>query len=260
MSPGIMPRRTEDPEEVFALVREDGAAILSSLRADEQTASRLPSLVFGSALREVADVAQVLETGAPTKRPSALDRTVRLDAHTDGFSYGDAYPDHFFLLCAATTHEGGESFLVDGYAVLDALAAIGGNDTLVSALGSVPVDQTEPDKRAAVSPIVQTARDGRRMLRRFPFQRPARGSTDRAADQEMIDVWRDAVAAASELAPRFKLMAGDAIAVDNYRCLHGREPYTDGQRKMWRVWCWTERCPLLPPGRLHSDSRYAAAL
>ena len=41
-------------------------------------------------------------------------------------------------------------------------------------------------------------------------------------------------------------------AVDNFRMLHGREGYVskhrDQERKVWRIWCWTNRSLGLPDG------------
>ena len=31
------------------------------------------------------------------------------------------------------------------------------------------------------------------------------------------------------------------------RVMHGREPYTDLDRQLWRVWCWTSRANGVPP-------------
>ena len=33
---------------------------------------------------------------------------------------------------------------------------------------------------------------------------------------------------------------------DNWRVMHGREPYTDLSRQLWRVWCWTTRASGVP--------------
>ncbi len=48
--------------------------------------------------------------------------------------------------------------------------------------------------------------------------------------------------------------------IDNYRMFHGREPYADLDRLMWRVWIWTDESKGVPEGMLHSDSRYANQL
>ena len=58
----------------------------------------------------------------------------------------------------------------------------------------------------------------------------------------MVDV-------AGRLVPRFKLHVGEALLVDNYRLLHGRDRYFDLQRRMYRVWCWT-RNPIGLPSHL----------
>ena len=73
----------------------------------------------------------------------------------------------------------------------------------------------------------------------------------------MIESWTKAVDAGGVSAPRFKLGPGEALIVDNYRVLHGRDGYSDLNRMMWRVWIWTEEAMGTPPMPLHSDSRYA---
>jgi hypothetical protein len=32
------------------------------------------------------------------------------------------------------------------------------------------------------------------------------------------------------------------VLVDNFRLLHGRDPYQDLRRKLWRLWLWTDGC------------------
>jgi hypothetical protein len=57
--------------------------------------------------------------------------------------------------------------------------------------------------------------------------------------QQLIDAFKAAVVAADAVAPRFSVREGEALLIDNYRMLHGRDPYAGG-RLMWRVWCWTD--------------------
>ena len=54
------------------------------------------------------------------------------------------------------------------------------------------------------------------------------------------------MAAPQAAAPRFKLRRGQAVLVDNFRLLHGREPYQDLRRKLWRLWHWTDRAVAVP--------------
>ena len=100
---------------------------------------------------------------------------------------------------------------------------------------------------------------GRTMVRRTLEQRPAENSTDKEKDQKMIDLWRASVDRASDLAPPFKLLPGQVVVVDNYRLMHGRKPYENLNRMLWRVWVWTENCLAVPPLPLASDTRFAAS-
>jgi len=49
-------------------------------------------------------------------------------------------------------------------------------------------------------------------------------------------------------APRFTLKKGDALIVDNFRMLHGRDGFlgSEKKRRMWRVWSWTNESLGLP--------------
>ena len=55
----------------------------------------------------------------------------------------------------------------------------------------------------------------------------------------MIDGYKRAVVKADLYAPRWAVRAGEALLIDNYRMLHGRDPFVGG-RIMWRVMCWTD--------------------
>ena len=63
-------------------------------------------------------------------------------------------------------------------------------------------------------------------------------------DQKMIDTFKDAVFAATAHAPRFKILPGEALLIDNYTALHVREGYVDMNRRAWRVWMWAEGTPV----------------
>ena len=69
--------------------------------------------------------------------------------------------------------------------------------------------------------------------------REVEGAPDAAEQAELIAWWKANVDRASASAPRFKLAPGDAVCMDNFRMMHGREPYTDPNRLLYRVWVWT---------------------
>ncbi len=256
----VVPRRTADRPEAARLVAEDGAAVVTGVDPGPEAAVALAHELFGAAVLAVPEAAMVRAGGVGDRRPDGLDHTTRSNAHTDGYAYGDELPDHFLLTCDHACAEGGESILLDGYALIDALGADPGHAGLVDALRATPVDQTEQGMRTSLSTVLGRAPSGRQMLRRTADQHPAPDSADPDADAEMIRRWKAAVDAAADAvtpAERPKLSAGEAVVVDNYRMLHGREPYVDLERLMWRVWIWTDTCVGVPDGMLHSDSRFA---
>ena len=251
---GIKPETTNDIADAFELVLRDGAVCFAGIGPSGKEAVELGHRVFAARVRSIPEAARVF-VGGEMDRYDEPDHRNPLKPHTDGFSYGDLFPDYIMLSCVNSSAQGGESFLVDGYAVLDNLAAE--DPDLVSDLQTIVVDQTEPDMQTSNSPIIQYNSTGRRLLRRNFSQKPLPTSQQQDRDQRMIDAWISAVDSAGEEAPRFKVEAGQALIIDNYRVLHSREGYTDLNRMMWRVWIWTDGCLGVPDMPLHSDSRYA---
>jgi len=249
---GLVPERTADPAEAAALVARDGAAILTGRATDEDGARQVARDVLGDRLVVLADPAAVREGGEKDRSEIGADDLMPL--HVDGFAYGDRHLDAMFLLCVSQGTGGGASFLADGYAVLDHLAS--SDPELHAFVHDVPVDLTETDMQPACSPIVLTGDSGRRAVRRHPFMAPAADSDDPDADRALIERWRDVVRRLTDTAPRFSLDPGDALCVDNYRVLHGRDPYA-GERFLWRIWAWTTASNGVPDVPIHSDSRYA---
>jgi alpha-ketoglutarate-dependent taurine dioxygenase len=254
---GIVPARTSDPAEARRRVQADGAAILTGVGRDAEAAVAVAHAIFAQHVLAIPPAAEVRAGGVMDQVVRRVSPEEALGVHTDGFGYGDLYPDYFLLLCGQDSTVGGESFFVDGYRLLDALAADEAGAALVERMGRVPIDQTEEGMHRSVSPLVGRTPSGRRMVRRFPFQRVSTESTDPQADARMIDAWDRLCRDASASAPRFKLAPGEVAVIDNYRMLHGREPYTDFDRLMWRVWVWTDGSNGPPAGRLASDTRYA---
>jgi gamma-butyrobetaine dioxygenase len=236
--------------------------VLTGVAPGAEAARALAWNLFGDRVLAIPDAAIVRDGGEKDRRPNGLDNTVPSRPHTDGFAYGDRYPDHFLLSCDHHCAVGGQSFLLDGYAILDAIAADPAIAWVATALEQVAIDQTEEGMQPSISPIVQRAPSGRLMLRNTYGESPAPDSADPERDAEMIRIWKDTIwEAASSItaAERPRIVAGEAVIIDNYRMFHGREAFADVERLMWRVWVWTESGAGVPDGLLHSDSRYAWA-
>ncbi|CAN5795291.1 hypothetical protein BH10ACT1_BH10ACT1_41300 [soil metagenome] len=250
---GLVPERTDDPVVAADLVARHGIAILTGRGTDEAGAQGVATDVLGDLLA-LPDACAVREGGEGDRVAVGSDQM--LPVHADGFAYGDQHPDGLFLLCVHQGTGGGESIALDAYALLDALAHE--DPELHHFLLHVPVDLTEPDMRPTISPIVLTLASGRLAVRRSLYMAPAPDADDVDLDAARILRWRTLARSLSEGLPRFRLDRGEALCIDNYRVLHGRDPFA-GERFLWRIWAWTPRSNGVPSGPLHSDSRYASA-
>ena len=251
MPRGVSPVRSRDPARILPLVERDGAAILlgwGTTAADALSAARA---IFGSILLSAPTATEVIPADGRRLASTGV-------AHTDGWSLGDRYPDYVLLSCAAGSRDGGDSFVIDGEAVVDHLASGPDGRDLVQRLQTVTVDHSGPDGKRRLSTVIARTIAGRLMLRRFPSQRPNPTSDAPEEDTRMLARWRDTIDNAAAVAPRFTLRPGEVVVVDNYRMMHGSDPCTDGDRRWWRVWAWTTGAYGLP-GRERSFDRRAVA-
>jgi alpha-ketoglutarate-dependent taurine dioxygenase len=265
----FLPRRVADPAAAFALLRSEGAVILTDAGSSRDDARGIALNVLGSLAPVVPDPAPIKDGGGNADR--RYESMPGLDAfvvpfqsgHTDGFAYGDAYPDYIFLLCVRAAESGGESFVVDTYALLDALrtSADAADRAFHDFLTTTAVEQTEPDFQASIAPVVLDNGHGRRMSRWTPVQRPdaTLPEAQRDAHAAYLERWTAMCYAASQRAPRFTLQPGETICLDNYRMLHGRTGFNDTERTLWRIWAWTNEALRVPEGMLFSDSRFAVS-
>ena len=194
--------------------------------------------------------------------------------------YGEYYPDMLFLLMEAqAVGDGNEgaSFVVDGERVIRRVEDDIDTRHLAPMLAEVKVDLSERsppgliDGREHWGPLVQRTRQGRLMWKRQIRQRIYRDVTVDAAGlmpyqslwdtvdgegrrheeaRKMLEAVDVAIQREEAVAPRFKVEAGEALLVDNYRTLHGREGFDNDarERRLWRVWCWTDDSNGLPEG------------
>ncbi len=267
VEPSFIPRRVADPAEAFAVMRSTGAVILTGSGSSRDDARDVARHVLASLSPVIPDPAPIKEGGGNADR--SYESMPGLDAftvpfqtgHTDGFAYGDSYPDYIFLLCVRAASSGGESFIVDTYNLLDVLRDSSRPDdrAFYTFLTTMPVEQTEPDFRQSIAPVVIANGHGRRMSRWTPVQRPdaTLHEDERERHAVLLERWKTITHEASLNAPRFTLQPGETICLDNYRMLHGRTGFDDTERALWRIWAWTTEARSIPKGMLFSDSRYA---
>jgi alpha-ketoglutarate-dependent taurine dioxygenase len=87
-------------------------------------AKTLPGLMFGNKLVSTNPTASAVheENARVLKKEGRNPMGTPLIPHTDGYMYGDNYPDYLILLTEQSGENGGENFVVDGHRVLDRLS------------------------------------------------------------------------------------------------------------------------------------------
>jgi Taurine catabolism dioxygenase TauD, TfdA family len=260
----LVPRRVSSPEEAREVVDAEGAAIISGI-ADEEAAIAFGTAMLGADLRRIgrqieatrkrgeeesAKIDQQPADARGRKRRIVTDTSLPMPAHNDGFAFGDYAPDRLFLFSARPAATGGESFLVDGVAVLDILERDPANAEMVEFCRTVDIDHSEPNfPQDTYSPILRTTPAGRPQVRHHPYLAPVIGP-DEAAQWRFVKHWTAAVTAARDTGARFRLEAGDMACVDNYRLFHGRHGYTDPARTLYSIWGWSSAAVAVPEGEL----------
>jgi gamma-butyrobetaine dioxygenase len=169
-------------------------------------------------------------------KPNNLAYTgLALSGHTDN-PYRDPTPTLQLLHCLASSAEGGDSTLVDAFALADELRRK--DPAAFEALARVPVRFRFADKEAeleAEHPILTL--DARGDVVGVRLNNRAKQPLDAAAD--VVGPWYAAYRAFVTLAEspahqiRFKLGPGDLVCMDNLRMLHGRTAFAGtGERHL----------------------------
>lgn len=250
---GTVPRRCE-LTGARAELEASGAVIVASPSPDADALVHVAAAVLGTRLRHVFPV-----------RPQQAEHGGQLPLHSDGaYVNADIHgqlvklrdPDEDFLVqrCDQPALEGGETFLLDGYRLIDQLRASDSDPELYDFVTGVDIDYfglwTNPSSRGVPTTpllrrLVEYTRAGRRVVRASDYAAPAPRDPQAAHHAELLDRYADLLATATETIPRFRLEAGEVLVVDNYRFLHGRDPFT-GHREIhvltvlsadaWSIW------------------------
>jgi alpha-ketoglutarate-dependent taurine dioxygenase len=189
------------------------------------------------------------------------DADVALDPHIDGYTaFGNHYPDLVFVLCQREAADGGESFIVDGQRLLGAIASDPTQRPLSRFRWDVTLEQSRPagvgptgtgQPARSRRPVASRTCAGRLTVRRHQHQRLLDDAPSRPEDREHLAAWAQLTREAARTASRFMLQPGDLLCLDNYRVFHGREPYTEYDRILRKLWAWTDMAFGLPrPGDL----------
>jgi len=199
---------------------------------------------FG-AVRET-NYGRVFEVRVTVDATNLADTSLALSPHTDN-PYRRPTPTLQLLHCLSTELEGGETVLVDGFAVLEQLAE--GGPAQLELLASTPIRYAYRDASADLAadfPVVTLGPYGRPVA--LHVNNRSKGAP--CGSTEEVAAWYEAyltlLALIDEQASQivFKLGPGDLVLFDNERVLHGRTGFAGGGMRHLQG-CYADRDGLL---------------
>ncbi|MBP2364992.1 TauD/TfdA family dioxygenase [Pseudonocardia parietis] len=228
---GVVPR-TASLDAARTVLAEDGVVRIPDVGNDPEVLVVAAAHLLGGRLRELFGIRPQGGTDSPV-----------LGLHNDGaYLEGDVHgrtvrlrdPDEDFLLmhCSVPAPSGGDSVLVDGYALVDRLAV--DHPDLHAFLTGADTDffgaRVNPPRGVPDTPLlrrmVEYTRGGRRTVRASDYALPVPRVPEWDEHLDRIEEYADLLATAFDAAPRFRLEAGDLLVLDNYRFLHGRDAFS----------------------------------
>lgn len=256
----LCPKAAATPDEAADLVGAEGAAIASGIETLDDAVAFARAVLGSRVVRlgpqfeattsgYLANAAKVAKDG-PDERGRVRTFSAPDEAmvpHNDGYGFGDYGPDYVFLWCERPDTDAGASWLLDGRGILESLALDSGNADLAGFCWEVPIEHSEPNFIVhPPAPIARRIDTGRVQIRHNPYQVSAPGDPEADAHDLVVNRWHEAVFTARSRAHRFRLDAGDLLCADNYRLLHGRDPYSDPMRKVVSIWGWSDQAVAVP--------------
>jgi gamma-butyrobetaine dioxygenase len=234
-----------DLQRWLAAVKAYGFAVMDGLPTDSGSLCKIVDL-FGY-VRET-NYGRWFEVRAEVNPNNLAFTNLGLQAHTDN-PYRDPVPTLQILACLENTVEGGESSVVDGFAVAKALQQE--DPEAFRLLSSWPARfeyaGTSDVRLRSKRPMIELGPDGQMLAIRFNNR-----SLAPAVDIPFEDMpaYYAAYRRFAELIedPRFevtfKLEPGEAFIVDNTRVMHARKEFS-GTGKRWLQGCYTDKDGLL---------------
>ncbi|WP_337091977.1 gamma-butyrobetaine dioxygenase [Mesorhizobium argentiipisi] len=229
----------------LAAVRSFGFAIMDGLPAESGALCKVADL-FGY-IRET-NYGRWFEVRAEVNPNNLAYTNLGLQAHTDN-PYRDPVPTLQILACIENTVEGGESSVVDGFAVAAALQAE--NPDGFRLLSSYPARfeyaGSSGVRLQSKRPMIELGPDGELICIRFNNRSLAPAVDVPFAE---MDKYYAAYRRFAELIEdpafevTFKLEAGQSFIVDNTRVLHARKAFS-GSGKRWLQGCYADKDGLL---------------
>jgi len=189
---------------------------------------------------------RVFDVRAVVDPTNLADTALALAVHTDN-PYRDPTPTLQLLHCLASSADGGDTILVDGFNAVERLRKEA--PAMLDVLAARPIRFAFRDPACdlvAEFPIVSLNHRGEPVAVHFNN----RSKVGPAATTHEVEAWYDAyrsfarLLTSPDLEVRLRLQPGDLIMFDNTRVLHGRTGFAAGGERLLQG-CYAERDGLL---------------
>lgn len=230
----------DDPVKAREVLTRDGAVILTGWSPQPDSVVRAAAAVLGTRLRGLEEVRSRTTQRAKELALHSDGANVAVDIHDRRVQLRDPDIDYVLVLCETAAPAGGESFVADGYRLIERIREH--DPELYDFLSGIDVDLTSGVGLSDVLPVprvcrmLEWTRGGRMVLRAAPWARPRPRETRRDDHQRMLDAYTDVLTALTAAAPDSRLEPGEIQLLDNYRCPHGVRAH-DGQRRTHVLRC-----------------------
>ncbi|TWF77684.1 gamma-butyrobetaine dioxygenase [Pseudonocardia hierapolitana] len=227
---GVVPARV-DVRECRAVFERDGVVIVPNTPTDPDELVVAAGRTLGGRLRALTGIRPQGGTDSPALGLHSDGANVVVEVHGRRVPLREPDEDYLYMLCSSPAQSGGDSVLIDGYALVDRLAEAA--PELHAFLARCDVDYfggwRTPARGVPATPLVRRlvewTRGGRRVVRASDYAAPVPREPRWDEHMAFLDEYADVLATAFDCAPRFRLEAGDLMALDNYRILHGRDAF-----------------------------------
>ena len=221
-------------------IHVDGIGLVEELPPDPAIMPEIPLLV--GALRN-SNFGEVWEVRSRPDADSNAYTSVSLPAHND-LCTREYVPGLQFLFCLHNSCTGGDSVFVDGYAVAEQVKAESPGDYEVLATVPVPFGTRNRDSdHRCRAPVLELNGQGEIVTVRYTWWLRNPMSGDTATIKAFYAAFKRFQRLANDPGNqlRLRLQAGELVAIDNRRTLHGRTAFDPSSGRRWLRGCYSER-------------------
>ena len=221
-------------------IHSEGLGLLKNLPLKASLIPQIPEMIGSIRTSNFGNTFEVVS------RPDANSNAytaLALEVHSD-LATREYVPGLQFLFCLKNDADGGDSIVADGFAVAEKLKSESAE--FYEALSSIPVSFGTKDKDSDyrfTAPIFEHDRDNNLTTVRHTYwlRSPMLGDIDTITTFYAAYRRFQEIANSDDSQMRFRLNAGELMAIDNRRMLHGRSAFDPMSGERILRGCYSER-------------------